>query len=214
MIDRPKRGRAAASTPASLLARRRAGHRSKGQTLVEFALVFPFFLVILFGVIEFAFILNALLSLGFASHEAALAAAEGGNSTSADCSVLKAVQRSFDAPTDKTQITEIRIFKANTSTGAPLGPAQVYDRSGTTPCDGPNNTTVTLPWALISSSYPPDARCNILLGCGNSSPTVDTIGVAITYIYKGHTPMSAVLPNSSSGFTMMKSSAMRMEPVL
>ena len=38
----------------------------RGQSLVEFALVFPFFIVILFGVIEFAFALNAVLSIDFA----------------------------------------------------------------------------------------------------------------------------------------------------
>ena len=214
MIDRRNRGRAAASSPASFFARRRGRHRSRGQTLVEFVLVFPLFLILLFAVIEFAFILNALLSAGFASHEAALAAAEAGSQTSADCSILRAVSRSYDAPTDKNAITEIRIYKANTS-GTPQGPAQVYDRTGTTTCDNPDGkTTTTFPWKATTTTYPAAIRCNILLGCGPGSTTVDTIGVQITYNYKWHTPMAGALPNSGSGYTIVKSSAMRMEPVL
>ncbi len=185
--------------------------------MVEFGLVFPLFLVLLFAVIEFAFVLNALLSTGFASHEATLAAAEAGTVGTADCSILKAVQRSFAAPTDRAAITEIRIYKANPD-GSPTGLVQIYDKSGTTPCDGPNGTTIDLPWKATTQTYPPAIRCNILTGCATladpNSKTVDMIGVQITYVYKWHTPMAAALPNGGSGYTMVKSSAMRMEPIL
>lgn len=208
-----RHGRAAPSMRASLLSRHRARQRSRGQTLVEFSLVFPLFIAILFGVIEFAFIFNALLSVGFASHEAALAAAEGGSLSSADCSVLKAVQHSFDAPTDRTAISEIQIYQADKN-GAKKGPIQVYDRTGTTACDNPDGSTTTLPWKATTATYPPEIRCNVLEGCGGASVGVDTIGVQVTYLYKGHTPMAWLLPGSGSGYTMIKSSAMRMEPIL
>lgn len=47
-------------------------HRARGQTLVEFALTFPLFLVVLFGIIEFAFLFNAQLSLNYATRDASL----------------------------------------------------------------------------------------------------------------------------------------------
>ena len=58
---------------------RPAGRGSRGQSLVEFALVFPIFLLLLFGIIEFAFVFNAQLSLNYATRDAALIAAEAGN---------------------------------------------------------------------------------------------------------------------------------------
>ena len=40
-----------------------------GQSLVEFALVFPIFFILLLGIIEFAFVFNAMLAVNFASRE-------------------------------------------------------------------------------------------------------------------------------------------------
>ena len=58
--------------------RKRRQDSSTGQTLVEFALVFPMFFILFLGVIEFAFSFNAILAVNFASRNAALAAAEAG----------------------------------------------------------------------------------------------------------------------------------------
>jgi len=190
--------------------RRRRNDRSRGQSLAEFALVFPFFLVILFGVIEFAFVFNAYLSIDFATRDAALAAVEAGNETGADCSILRAVERSIAAPADKGSITQVRIFKAST-TGAMLVPKNVYTRTGSTPCqDGLGS----VPYSASSTTYPESSRCNVLAGCGPGSLTVDTIGVEITYTYTWKTPLARLLPTAGPGYTMIKANAMRMEPVL
>ncbi len=173
-------------------------------------MVFPFFIVILFGVIEFAFVFNAYLSIDFATRDAALAAAEAGNDTGADCSILRAIERSIGAPADKGSIAKVRIFKAST-TGANLGPTNVYTRTGATPCpDGSGS----IPYTIQSTGYAESARCNILAGCGPGSLTVDTIGVEITYTYAWKTPLARLLPMSGNGYTMIKDNAMRMEPVL
>ena len=50
-----------------------------GQSLVEFSLVIPLFLVVLMGVIEFLFLMNGQLSINYATRDAALIAAEAGN---------------------------------------------------------------------------------------------------------------------------------------
>jgi Flp pilus assembly protein TadG len=45
----------------SIAGRSTSSHR-RGQALVEFALVFPIYIVLLLGTIEFAFVFNAVLS--------------------------------------------------------------------------------------------------------------------------------------------------------
>lgn len=189
----------------------RPSRRPRGQSLVEFSLVFPFFLVLLFSVVEFGFAFNGVLSIDFATRDAALAAAEAGNETGADCSILRVVERSIEAPADRSRITTVRIFKAST-TGAKVGPVNTFTRGGTYDCgDG----TGTMPYTKSSSSsYPESGRCNVLAGCGGSSFTVDTIGVEMTYIYEWVTPLARLIPLTGTGYTMTKDNAMRMEPVL
>ena len=48
--------------------------RSRGQSLVEFALVFPIFLTILFGILDFGFLLYSRISVSSGTREAAHAA--------------------------------------------------------------------------------------------------------------------------------------------
>ena len=196
--------------------RARLSRRSgRGQTLVEFSLVFPFFLILLFSVIEFAFALNALLSIDFATREAALAAAEAGNEPTADCSILRAIERSVQPPADDRQLTQVRIFKS-TANGDPVTPPRqmVYVRDGGgLPCPLPSDTGATLPYSYVSGTYTSDTRCNTLAGCGFGSTTVDTIGVEATYDYRWHTPLPTLWPQSGHGYVMTKGNAMRMEPV-
>jgi Flp pilus assembly protein TadG len=45
--------------------------RSRGQSLVEFAIVFPIFILVLFGLIEFSFMLYSQMTVSNAAREAA-----------------------------------------------------------------------------------------------------------------------------------------------
>ncbi len=192
--------------------RRTHEERHRGQSLAEFALVFPFFMIILFGVIEFAFVLNAVLSIDFATRDAALTATEAGDKPGADCSILRAIERSVGAPADRGSITKVTIFKAST-TGKKLGPASIYTRGGSYDCpDGSGK----LPYTKGADTYRETVdRCNVLAGCPTmGSPTVDTIGVEMTYVYAWKTPLARLLPMTGSGYTIVKDNAMRMEPIL
>ena len=202
----------------------RPRHRSRGsgrgQSLVEFTLVFPFFIVLLFSVIEFAFALNALLSIDYATRQAALAAAEAGNDADADCAILRAVEQSIEAPSDENRITEVRIYRS-TPNGVNTNPVRDirYSRGGSLPCPVTGSPSATLPYTLVGGSYTPAVRCNVLAGCDDgpitSGPkTVDTIGVEMTYVYQWHTPLPGLLSLSGDGYVMTKGNAMRMEPVL
>jgi Flp pilus assembly protein TadG len=55
----------------STIVRRRPVHRSRGQTLVEFALVFPIFMLVLFGIIDVGRFVYVSNSLNEASREGA-----------------------------------------------------------------------------------------------------------------------------------------------
>lgn len=196
---------------------RRSRRSGRGQTLVEFTLVFPFFLILLFSVIEFAFALNAVLSIDFATREAALAAAEAGSAPTADCSILRAVERSVEPPADDRQLTQVRIFKS-TANGDPVSPAQlmVYarDESASLPCPQSDGTPGSVPYTKVTETYKYDTRCNTLAGCdGVPGSSVDTIGVEATYVYRWHTPLPSLWPTAGTGYVMTKGNAMRMEPV-
>jgi Flp pilus assembly protein TadG len=169
---------------------RRRRPSGSGQSLVEFALIFPIFFVLLLAVIEFAFALNALVSIDFATRDAALAAAEAGNTDDADCSILRALDSSMTAPANNSRVSEVRIFKADV-----------------------NGSPATVAYRLLSGTYPESSRCNELEGC-KVQPTVDTIGVQIHYGYGWVTPLHTFIPSMGPGYSMVKSNAMRMEPIL
>ena len=122
-----------------------SAERERGQTLVEFALVFPIFVVVLMSMIEFAFYFNALLGISFASRDAALAGATAGANANADCAILQNLETSIGSPIDKGQIQSVRIYKANKSGQEIAGVANVYSRSGSTNCTSFTGTAFTVP---------------------------------------------------------------------
>lgn len=197
-------------------ARRR--RRESGQTLVEFALVFPIFLFLLLAIIEFAFVFSAVLGISYASRNAALIAAEAGNATPADCIILDAVDRSVSAPADRNRITKVDIYWADTN-GATIGSnVNTFTRGGSYACTLPDLTTMTVPYTRTANGYPPSDRCNVLAGaaggCVAGHTSLDTIGVKITYQHTWVTPLAGLGGPGGSGLSVTQSNAMRMEPIL
>jgi len=213
--NRTRQGRRPVRSHPVRLSRRRSG----GQSLVEFALVVPLFLVVMTAVIEFGFLFNALLASTFASRDAALIAAEAGNGVGGDCVILQKVEQDVTAPADASRIETVEIYWANQTTGQPIaGAINTYDRTGTTTCVV-NGVNVTVPYTITGTAgYLSADRCNVLAGCGLDSvgrnhPGLDTIGVRITYDYPWHTPLQK-LTGLPFTWTFTPSNAMRMEPVL
>ena len=193
-----------------------ARKRSAGVTLVEFAIVLPIFISTLFALIEFSVAFNAVLTINRASQAGALIAGQAGNNPDADCVILSRIDQELSAPIDKTNVQQVKIFRAS-STGSTILASSTYTRSGSTDCG-----TYSVPYSASSSGYPPSQRCNILNGCPSLSPartTVDKIGVQITYQYNGVTPLRSLLTflgGNGSGYswTFAKQNESRMEPVL
>jgi Flp pilus assembly protein TadG len=197
----------------------------RGQGLVEFALVFPLFIVLLFGLIEFAFMFAATLSVNQATRNASLIAAEAGNNALADCTVLQRIENDIAAPEADAQIQSVTIFKADRAGNPVAGIADTYTRDGTITVNCAFNAgTVTFPYKKTASTYLPTSRCNAIRGCliSGSSPaayaSLDTIGVTIVYRYPYHTQLRNLLPflpGAGVGYVDFTwSNVMRMEPVL
>jgi hypothetical protein len=214
----------AARTIPGLSARRR---RTGGQSLVEFALVFPLFILLVMSVIEFAFAFNASLAIAFASRDAALVAAEAGDGLGSDCAIIQAVINDVGAPADPAKVTQVEIYWADQNGNYKNGDASLrnlWDRTSGPPktCDYPDGSQIVIPFSLTSEGYKEDTRCNVVAGCGGSHmPSVDTIGVRVNYQYTWKTPIKGLVGLagngpvwSGAGWNFARSNAMRMEPVL
>lgn len=207
--------------PLSHLIRRRRRRSQRGQSLAEFSIVFPFFIAILFGLIEFSFALNAVLTADFATRDAALTGAESGAETGSDCSILRVIEQSVRAPADAKRIEQVKIFKAKPTGLVDVGvgfgaPINLFTRTTNVSLqyacpDG----TGKVPYKRDSNGYPESVRCSILAGCGTGSTptTVDNIGVEITYRYDWKTPLPNFIPQAPF-LTIVKANAMRLEPIL
>ena len=169
-----------------------AGPRRNGQSMVEYAMAVPVFLLILLGMLEFGFAFSHHLTMEYATREgartgAALAngtlqfACNGLNDDNVDNQIIAAVQRVLTgagSQIDMSQIGDIHVYKANANgtegarnvwvhgTGGIVDGVKLQFRQSTTgwPCSGRDNSAP-------AGSYP------------------DSIGVSITYDYRFVTPL-------------------------
>ena len=175
--------------------RRRTGRRarsSRGQGLVEFALILPVFIVILLSLLDFGLAFSHNLTLEYSTREGARTGAALGKGkspslpcTSVDNYVMAAVQRVLKAPgstVNLDDIGEVRIYKAGAN-GGEIGAVNVWKyNAGTRPTvDGQ-----VLDFGLISTSW---SACDR----SSATPNPDSIGVSITYQYHFITPLASAL---------------------
>jgi Flp pilus assembly protein TadG len=196
--------------------------QDEGQSLAEFALILPLFMVMLMGLIEFSLAFNANLGVNQASQNGALLASQAGNSLGADCLILERIERDVTVPADRARIREVQIQRTNPS-GSIVMATNRYDRSGSLSCDLIDGRRITVPYRVLQTTYPEAQRCNVIAGCPMMAPphsSVDTIGVQIEYRYAWMTPLGSLLPfiggdgPSGPGYTFQKRNVFRMEPVL
>jgi Flp pilus assembly protein TadG len=181
-----------------------------GQALVEFALVLPAFLLLVFGVVEFGLAFNAAVSVNFVSRAAALLAAEGGRSEGTDCMVLRAIEQDMTSPASPTRISSVEIYWSDSNGDQISSNVNVYTRSGSLTCTYASGS-ITVPYTLGTERYPETERCDVLAGCGGLHTTVDDVGVRITYTHQWVTYVGKTIAGS---ITFQRSTAARMEPTL
>ena len=192
------------------------------QSLVEFALIFPLFIILVMAVIEFGLAFNAILGVNRASEQAVQVASETGNDPASDCYILQAVEQAIQVPNDESNIVHVQIQWTNPS-GGTVNAMDEYDRSGSTTCTTSTGTSISVPYTATANAYGPAQRCNVISGCptiSSSHNTVDTIGVTVRYQYSWKTPIGSLLhfiggSNTwGSGMTFNKRNVMRIEPIL
>ncbi|HVM64451.1 MAG TPA: TadE family protein [Acidimicrobiales bacterium] len=179
----------AARRPA-VLARPGARRARRGQSLVEFALIVPVFMMLLLGMLEFGIAFTHEQTLAYATREGARTGAALAVGTTAypcstanfDAPIIAAVQRIVEAsgsPVDASQVG-ITIYKAKadgSSTGSEN--AWVYAKGG-----GPTVDGLALDYKQTSSGWSPCSRTN-------GSPA-DALGVAVTYQYQFRTAFAGI----------------------
>jgi Flp pilus assembly protein TadG len=213
--------RRARNVAATLLRSEDIRGQEDGQSLVEFALIFPILIVLVMAIIEFALAFNAVLGVNRASEHGVLVASEAGSDSAADCLILKEVEDEILPPNQETQVDNVKIQWTNPSGGTAYA-SNVYDRSGSTTCYLSDGTSLTVPYSQTSGGYPPSERCNVIngSGCTSGHTTVDTIGVQVRYQYVWKTPLGSLLRalggsgSWGTGLTFNKRNVMRIEPVL
>jgi hypothetical protein len=195
--------------PLQELRLRRRRRHSRGQALVEFALVIPIFMTLVVAIFEFSFLLTIKNELTMAAADSAQLGAQLGNTNQADFFILQRIENDLASPIDKTKITSVKIFKTNPY-GAVLG-TNTYTRSGS--WTGPDSTVI--PWGPVGGGggYPENSRCSTLLGCGGTSTGVDWLGITITYQYAWITPLPGLVGLGTSGPTMVQTNVTRLEPI-
>jgi Flp pilus assembly protein TadG len=151
-----------------------------GQSLVEFALVMPIFMLLLMGLLEYGFLYNNILTVQYASRQGVSVAAEAGALDGADCYVLKAVEAALQSPTNRTSVQAVDVYESDTNGDVIPGRVNHYVRFGSLDCPGANQ-----PYTLEGEEgYPQTLRGDSLSG------GLDLIGVHIDYTYYGITPIA------------------------
>ena len=217
----------------------RRSDKERGQGIAEFALIWPIFVVCVMALLEFGVAFNNLLTINYASRNAALLGAEAGNNPCADVIILTSVEKDVTAPAQDNRIASVAIYYSDVPAASNRGSGQSVTRQRTdrtrtgstcartrerpTPCRTPSPlrtlATRTTTVATRSTVAPAYRR-----GAGQASTwhsTLDTIGVTITYNYSFITPLSGAITllrgngNFNGGnWTFVQSQQMRMEPIL
>lgn len=194
------------------------GGARRGQSLVEFALVLPIFILVIIAFIEFAFAFSTLNTVNFVARDIAQYAAEAGNAQGTDCSTLKLLENELSASSSASGVSTVSIYWSDGNGAVVNSSANLYSRTGTMNCTDVNGVSLTLPYTAVSTTYVDTSRCTVLLGCpappaAVNHPTLDTIGVKLTYTYNWKTPLATLLTFTSAP-VFISTQQVRMEPVL
>ena len=209
---RPSRGRAGAEG---------------GQSLVEFALIVPVFMLLLLGMLEFGLAFEHDQTLTYATREGARAGAIAGDGSTTypcdsttkanfDAPIIAAVERvltSPGSPIDLTQVSSIKVYLAKPD-GTSTGTENIWTpAAGAGPSvDGMGNSLgKTLDFKQTTVGWPCTVR-----SVGGSPSTVDALGVSISYKYQFQTSLGGIVKfmfgNTWSSLSMSDKTVMNLDP--
>ena len=187
--------------------------RTRGQSLVEFAMIVPVFMLLLLGMLEFGFVFTHHLGLEYATREGARmgSALAGGSTTGIPCAdvdknVIAAFQRvvtSSGSQIAAARVTQIKIYNADAA-GLPIGGQVNIWVPG-----NPSGVTVdgtALLWQPSSVGWNACTTGTRRNGSGyvnGATPNTDSIGVSATYTYKLITALGNFVSAFGSGTIVM-----------
>lgn len=175
--------------------------RDEGQSLTEFALVLaPILLILVFGLVELAFLMSDAMTMSTASREGArvggalvngggtlgCASGQSPNAATVDPNIVAAVERILTGTGTRitlSDVNEIRIWKATASGDetSDLVNVWTYQSNGGPVVDGQ-----ALDFVQQSQPWQPCARSNLL--------PPDSLGVTVHYTYRARTPLGFLIP--------------------
>lgn len=182
--------------------------RSRGQALVEFALIAPLFLLLLFGVVEYSLINASIGAFNFAAKEAARYDAIAGNgaspssTTPLDQWVVNNIIVPHVAGLVMAQMQEVIVFKADETGHCYTAGTGV---NGNPPCATTTENVLTYSggtWTITQNGWPPQGRSTQL-------SNADYLGVEILYTY---TYLTAFFATTSPTLNLSATSVQRIEP--
>ncbi len=222
MYDRPTH----AARPVNSSAPHRTRGR-RGQSMVEFALVVPIFLTLLFGTLEVGMLFKTRSAYQVAALQAVRVAAAAGNDANADQYALNQLQATLPVE-DLTRIVRIMIFRAGPD-GSFLGPiitASPETKPSDVGCPSTTPPSVATPCDNMHTYYVYKKALNRFVcagagelpssGCGASESywdprarstkvgSLDYIGIEIDYDYRGATGILPVLHLSQNATTTIE----------
>jgi Flp pilus assembly protein TadG len=195
--------------------------RAGGQSIVEFALILPVFLLLLLGILEFGMAFDHLISISYASREGArtgaalvngggtlgCSAGQSPNAATVDPQIVAAVERVLASPGSQValnRVSQIRIYRT-TTTGAETTNVNVWTY---TPGAGPVVDGDALDFSVSTTAWTVCSRTNTL--------PAPSIGIAIRYRYDFATPLGGILGffggGAQTGLDVTDRSVMAMNP--
>jgi len=177
---------------------------ANGQALVELAIILPLLMILLLGLLEFGLIFSHYQGLEYATREGARTGsalsngahgqAGSGGCASIDAQTVAAVQRVLVGKGSLIQlqyVTQIRIWKSDAAGNPVSGSINVWTNTGLN--SGPTvdgaklsfTGPVTPPWAACTRNATGSPFAN--------PPTIDVLGVDLTYNYHLATPLGSLL---------------------
>jgi len=158
-------------------------HRERSQALVEFALVSPIFLFIIFSAVDISRLLYAYTAISSAARDGARTASLTG-SLFTDCQIIQEVElvgQGFPVRMDPNSLV------GNSDPNNPSGALQ--------PSTPPPNVGYAYIWPAVATADPPDSNCTSSAQRA-ISPTVKHVAVEIQYHFTPLLPMVGIFaPN-------------------
>lgn len=186
------------------MGRRKLKRTDDGAVAIEFALILPVLVMLVFGIIEFGMLFRADLSVSMAARSGARTAAALPRTAGYQTSAANAVAAQLRNTLSTDEITYLSIYKADKATGLPTDGGTYKSCS----------TCYRFTWDASAKSWTPEAgaawAATAQKACG-SEATTDYLGVYVEAKYKW---VSAVFkPMFGDSMTVSERTIMRLEPI-